>query len=136
MKSPRKHSSRMRTSRLPTVRASVGTRYQYYEGPYSKVPQVNKYEQVSSLGHQVSVPVGWGWAGGLFSGVPCPRGRVGSGSLSCTVRSHVWENHGQGVSVLCSEVSCPGVEWGLHSDVQCIIGNGPNSSPLPPPVDK
>ena len=49
-------------------------------------PIVNKSEQVSSLGHQISLErVGLG--GSLYSEVPCPGGR-GLGGV-CTVRSNV-----------------------------------------------
>ena len=50
----RRHSSRMRSARLPTVRISVTTtrcRYQW-EGVG---PQVNKFEQVSSDDQQISL---------------------------------------------------------------------------------
>ena len=51
----------MRAVRLPTLRASVATRCQYQEemrGLWSDAPQVNKFEQVSSLGHQMPEPCG------------------------------------------------------------------------------
>ena len=48
----RKHSSMMRIASLPTVRASVATRYQYTWG---RGPQVNNFEQVSSDGHHLSL---------------------------------------------------------------------------------
>ena len=62
----RKRSSRMRTARLPTERASA-TRCQYPGGP-----QVNKFEQVSSDGHQISLA-----KKGLKLGVPCLMAREG-----------------------------------------------------------
>ena len=56
----RQHFGRMRAIRLPTVRVSVATtRCQCCGGGG---PQVNKYEQVSSDDHQMSMG-GWG-AGG------------------------------------------------------------------------
>ena len=67
----RKHSSRMRTTRLPTICALVATRCQYWWG---MGPQANKFEQVSQMslagdGGQVSPlsDVPWG-LGGLMSG--------------------------------------------------------------------
>ena len=42
----RKHSSRMRTTRLPTVRASLATRCHYQLGEW-EYPQVKKFEHVS-----------------------------------------------------------------------------------------
>ena len=57
-------------------------------------PEVNKFEQVSSVGHHMSLAEGPGLEGwGLRSGDPCPEG-VGQG-----------RNQG----------------WALHNDVQCII---------------
>ena len=52
-----KHSSRMRAGYLPTVRASVATRCQYWwrEG---RSPQLNKFEQVSSDGCQMTLAGG------------------------------------------------------------------------------
>ena len=58
----RKPSSRMRTARLRTERASV-TRCQY---------QANKFEQVSSDGHQISLA-----KKGLKLGVACLMAREG-----------------------------------------------------------
>ena len=53
-----KHSSRVCTARLPIIPASVATRCQYrWKGPVQLGP-MNKFEQVSSDGHQVS------WGGG------------------------------------------------------------------------
>ena len=46
----RKHSSRMCTTHLPTLRASVAIRCQHQWGGG---PRVNKFEQVSSHGHQL-----------------------------------------------------------------------------------
>ena len=60
----RKHSRRMRTGRLPIVHTSVATRCQHQR---KWGPQVNKFEQVSSLGQQMSL------AGFLCSQVPCPE---------------------------------------------------------------
>ena len=67
----RKHSSRMCTGRFSTTR-TLTTRYQYWWGGG---PQINKFEQVSSDYHQMSL------AGGRV-GVPClmvwyPGGRSG-----------------------------------------------------------
>ena len=51
------HSSRMHTSRLPTVRVSVTTTKCWY--CFGGIdPQVNKFEQVSNNDHQMSVAVG------------------------------------------------------------------------------
>ena len=72
--STRKHSSRMHTTRLTTICASVATRCQYCWG----CPQVNKFGQVSSDGHQVSLAVVWARKGL----VPCLMFRGGG----CTVR--------------------------------------------------
>ena len=50
------HSSRMHTARLQTVHVSVATtRCQYCDGVG---PQLNKFEQVSSDDHQMSVVQG------------------------------------------------------------------------------
>ena len=50
----RKHSSRMNTDRLPTVLVSVATTRCQYQLRVGVGIQVNKYEQVSSDGHQTS----------------------------------------------------------------------------------
>ena len=50
----RKHSSRMRNARLPTVRVSLATRCHYQLGEWG-YPQVNKFEQVSRDGQQMSL---------------------------------------------------------------------------------
>ena len=42
----------MRTAHYPTIRASIATRCQQWLG---KGPKVNKFEQVSSLGHEMSL---------------------------------------------------------------------------------
>ena len=47
----RKHSSRMRTARYHTIRASPPDA----NTGMGQGPQVNKFEQVSSLGHQMSL---------------------------------------------------------------------------------
>ena len=47
------HSSRMCNSPLPIICVSVATRFQHQRGP-----QVNKFEQIYSLGHQMSLPGG------------------------------------------------------------------------------
>ena len=64
-KKTRKHCSRIHTAYLPTVCASVATRCLYVGGP-----QVNKFEQVSSDGHKMSLA---GrphvWKGGVESGI-------------------------------------------------------------------
>ena len=69
---PRKHSSRMRIPNWPTVQALVAIRCQYYGGGGG--PQVNKFQQASSLGHQMSLEANGG---------------------PCTVRSHVQREGGQ-----------------------------------------
>ena len=63
----RKHSSRMLTARLPTVRTSVATRCQCHEGAGRGrgFLQVNKFQHVSRLGHRMSLESageqgGWG----------------------------------------------------------------------------
>ena len=91
----------MRTARLPTVCASVPL-----EGGGS---QVNKFEQVSTLDRQMSVP--WG----VPVRVPSPWK---PGEL-CAVRFHV---RGGGEA---------GVRGSLHGEVQCIMGDG-HMRPLPP----
>ena len=66
---------------------------------------MNKIEQVCSLGHQMSLPMG---------------AKV---RRSLTVRSHGGGGGGRG---LYSEVACLGEELGpqsLYSEVQCITGN-------------
>ena len=64
----RKHSSRMHTTCLPTVCAFVATRCQYQWGAV-KWGLMNKFQLVSSDGHQMSL-VG----GGVRAGGPiCPR---------------------------------------------------------------
>ena len=56
----RKHSSKMRIARLTTTHA-LSTRCQYWQ----RGPQMNKFEQVSSVGHQMSLAGGEGWEGGM-----------------------------------------------------------------------
>ena len=51
--STRKHSSRMRIARLQTVRASVATTTP--DVTREGGPQANKFEQISSVSHQMSV---------------------------------------------------------------------------------
>ena len=59
----------MLTARLPTIHALVATRCHYWYGG----PQVNKFEQVSSDDHQISLAgrVGLGLEGELYSEVRC-----------------------------------------------------------------
>ena len=72
----------MRTAHWPTECASVASRYQYQlEGT-----QVNKFEQVSDIGHEMSVP--WGTKG------------------PCTMRSHVQGGGSRAWGSLCGEVQC------------------------------
>ena len=52
----RSHSSRMHTARLPTIRALVAIRCQYWW----RTPQINKFEEVCSDGCQVSLVGAWG----------------------------------------------------------------------------
>ena len=59
----RKHSSRMRTARLPTVRASAATRCHYQLGEWG-YPQVNKFELVSRDDQQMSLAEGGGSSNG------------------------------------------------------------------------
>ena len=95
----RKHCSRMRTARLPTLCASVATRCQHWQWGGPKWTKVWT-GLISSLCHQMS----------LAGGVPC------------TVRSYV-QGSGVGHGSLYSEVLCrEGAS--LYSDVQCIMGNG------------
>ena len=75
----REHSSRMRTTRLATVRAPA-TRYQYWWG---MGPQVNKFVQVSTDGHQMSLAGDEARAGGVLC---LMSGEGGTGS--CTMRSN------------------------------------------------
>ena len=87
----------MRTTHLPTVCASIVTRCQHRWG----CPQVNKFEQTSSLGHQMLAPFG-GYGPQMKKSVPVGAGLVG---------------------VLYSEVQC--LEWGgaggsLYSEVPCL----------------
>ena len=50
------HFSRMRTTLLPTVRVSLATTWcRYWLGVGGVGPEVNKFEQVSSDDHQMSV---------------------------------------------------------------------------------
>ena len=72
----------MRTARLPTVLASVVTRCQTHGGRGGG-PQVNKFDQVSSGGHQMSL-AGGGRArvGSLMSDLM--RGR-GSCEVQCVM---------------------------------------------------
>ena len=75
----RKHSSRIHTTPLQTVCASVVTTRCSWRGG----PQMNKFEQVSSDGHQMSQAGGRVWGGGnvwypgwtdLYSEVQCIMG--------------------------------------------------------------
>ena len=67
-----KHFSRMCTARLPTIHA-LATQCQYcWEGVGGWAPQVNKFEQVSSGGHQMSLAE---WVPCLMSKVPCLKSR-------------------------------------------------------------
>ena len=74
----RKHSSRMRTARLETVHAPIllATTRCLFMGEVGEGPQMNKFEQVSSDHHQLSL------TGGRVVGVPARMsgggGRVGS----------------------------------------------------------
>ena len=91
----RRHSSRMSTARLPTVHTLVATRCQYqWEGRGG--PQVNKFEQVSSDGNQMSLVgdrIGGpmsdvsGGAGGSTPDVQ-GGGWASDGGKHCTVRSN------------------------------------------------
>ena len=69
----RKHSSRMRTARWPTICALVATRCQHQGAKQD--PQVIRFEQVSSVGHRMSLagrpgPELGGWVS-LYSEVSC-----------------------------------------------------------------
>ena len=55
----RQYSSRMRTTRLPTVGVSVVSTRCQDGGPRVLGPRVNKFEQVFSDDHQMSVAGGW-----------------------------------------------------------------------------
>ena len=57
----RQHSSRMHTTRLPTVHVSVATTRCQYWWRERVGPQVNKFEQVFSNDHQMSLVEGGGW---------------------------------------------------------------------------
>ena len=53
-----KHSRRVHTARLATVHPSVASQQMsalVVEGPVQWGPEVNKFEQVSSLGNQMSL---------------------------------------------------------------------------------
>ena len=63
----RKHSSRMRTARLQTISALLATRCQH-KG-VKQGPQVNRFEQVSGVNHQMSLP---GWSCPELGGVRFP----------------------------------------------------------------
>ena len=115
----------MHTARLSTVLASIATRCQHLVGG----PQVKKFEQASSLGHQMIPPDapctvrrshvgggGWGSSWGWGARQGCP---------STTVRSHVGGGGfgsqagggGQGRGV-------PLQRWGP----MLVVGLGPGSS--------
>ena len=63
-----KRSWRMRTTRLLKIHASVAARCQYYGGSHK-----NKFEQVSSHGHQTSLPENTGAGASWVVHVQCPR---------------------------------------------------------------
>ena len=68
-------------------------------------PEMNKFEQVSSDGHQIALGVGPG-LGGTMSGL--------GGGWASPVRSHDVQGRGEGGG---------GVGWWLYSEVQYIIDN-------------
>ena len=72
--------------------------------PFEGGPQVNKFEQVSSDGHQISLPGALG-----------PR--VGAGGL-------MYDVQGAGVGLV--------LRGALHSEVQYIMGNGHIWNPRSP----
>ena len=117
-KPTRMHSSRMCTARLPTVRASVvATRCQSVlgEGAVQWGP-VNKFEQVSSDGHQMSL------VGGMVRGSPCPMSGGGAGLWGLGLggeevsMSHVW---GRGQA-----------KGALYTEVECMMHNGHMRTPM------
>ena len=61
----RRHSSRMRTTRLLTVRVLMAATGRQCRG-WGVMSQVNKFEQVSSDDHQISVEVGGGIPGPML----------------------------------------------------------------------
>ena len=65
---------------MPTVSASVATRCEYLWGG----SQAHKFEQVSNVGHQMSLAEDLGW-GSPYSEVPCPGMGLGG---PCMVRSN------------------------------------------------
>ena len=90
----RKHSVRLHQKK----NASIATRYQqWWEGG----PEVNKFEQVSSDGHQMSL-----------AGDPC------------TVRSYVWMGPGSVLRVGSLYAGMGRVGDPVYSEVQCSMGNG------------
>ena len=102
--------SRMCTAHLPTVRASMATRCQYrWEGWLGTGVQVNKFEQVVSDGHQVSL-AGEEVVGGSTSDV----GRGGQG-LGCP-KSDVHREPGGLNSEAC-------IMGNGHVGLQCVIGD-------------
>ena len=71
-----KHSSRMCTDCLQTMHVLKPPDVSTGGGP-----QVNRFEQASSLGHQMSLVMeGWGQRGSLYSEVKCSIGNGHMGS--------------------------------------------------------
>ena len=62
----------MRTNRLLPAHTSIATRLQHWW--WGGGHQVNKSEEVSSLGHQMSLRGGALYGGGLYSEVECIMG--------------------------------------------------------------
>ena len=83
----RQYSSRMRTARLPTVGVSVVSTRCQYGGPRVLGPQVNKFEQVFSDDHQMSVA-----GDGVGIQDPCHMSGCGGGGVGTVMYVRVTWN--------------------------------------------
>ena len=104
----RKYSCRMHTTCLPTGH-TFATRCQYWQ----RGPQTNKFEQVSSDGHQMSL-----------AGAPGPRG------VPCLMS---WGARARARGPIC-DVQGAGTrteEGALYNEIQCTMGNGHMGTPSP-----
>ena len=101
----------MLTARLPAVNVSAATRCGWGEGH-----QVNKFEQVSSDGHQMSLGGGQGWGGGPMPDV------LGVGS-------YVWCREEAPMSDVQGSQACR--RGDLYSEFQCIMDNAHMGDPSP-----
>ena len=107
----RKDSSRRRTTCLPIVSPSVATRCQHQLG----VHQMNKFEQFSSLGHQMSAQLN---KFEQVSRLGYQMSLSGVWQGAYRVRSHVQTGRGGLRTSLHSEVSCFGEGLGYGA---CMI---------------